>query len=134
MAAVWDEMRERGVTWAVCLAPLDEVELKSRDYARAIAEESTPVPIRQMPIADFGVPTDSAGFWTLVVDIAEALKRAESVLVHCAGGIGRTGLMASAVLLALGHTHEQAAEVLAGSGSKPETHKQVAFLRTLPPG
>ena len=130
---VWSEIAERDVAWVACVAPRAEIERTSPDYARALREMATPVPVKHSPIADFGVPQDPAGFWALAVEIADGLRGGQSVLLHCGAGIGRTGVMASAVLLALGYRHAELEALLSGSGSAPEMPSQRAFLRTLPP-
>jgi protein-tyrosine phosphatase len=51
---------------------------------------------RHIPIADFGVP-DSANSkrWPLIAEaLHAALDRGEGVLLHCRGGLGRSGMIA----------------------------------------
>ena len=57
--------------------------------------------VQAFPISDFGVPDDDDRFERSVLDAAQHLKASGHVLVHCGAGIGRTGMYAIAVLLAL---------------------------------
>jgi protein-tyrosine phosphatase len=57
-------------------------------------------------------------------DIADRLKAGGRVLIHCGAGIGRTGTLATCVLLALGDAYATAAWVVADAGSHPETAAQ----------
>ena len=59
-------------------------------------------------IPDRDAPTDRNAFWALAGDVAKRLQRGESVLIHCAGGVGRTAMLSICVLLALGETPSEA--------------------------
>jgi protein-tyrosine phosphatase len=112
----------------VCLAPLAEVQTKSPLYAQAI--ETTQPPWRQemFPIPDYGVPEDRDTFWRLAQRLATALQSGERVLIHCGAGIGRTGTLATCVLLALGMTTEHARAAVRAAGSSPETAAQQELI------
>jgi protein-tyrosine phosphatase len=54
---------------------------------------------RGFPIMDYGAPTDGEGAWPgLSADIAAVLDAGGAVLLHCAGGKGRSGMVAARVL------------------------------------
>lgn len=59
-------------------------------------------------IADAGVPTDREPIHAAVKRILEVAGRGENVVIHCRGGLGRAGLVAACVLVALGYDAEQA--------------------------
>ena len=58
----------------------------------------------QLPIRDVSVP--SAAFEELWTDVGEMLRKqllvGQSIVVHCRGGLGRTGLVAAQLLIELG--------------------------------
>ena len=54
------------------------------------------------PIIDYGVPSSLDDFSILTADIFRQLKEGTNVLLHCRGGVGRSGLMAAGVLLQTG--------------------------------
>jgi atypical dual specificity phosphatase len=53
---------------------------------------------KYFPIPDFDVPENKTAFAVLIGEIAEKIRRSESVCVHCHAGIGRTGMVLSCVV------------------------------------
>lgn len=66
--------------------------------------------IHHVPIVDTSVPTaeQAAEVDELAQSIRDALRAGESVVVHCRGGQGRTGTIASIVLTTFGHEPQEA--------------------------
>jgi protein-tyrosine phosphatase len=68
--------------------------------------------------------------------VAELLA-SRGVVVHCRGGVGRSGFIAAGVLVALGRTPDQATRIVdraiskADLGSWPESGWQRRFLEPL---
>ena len=117
-------LERHDVTRVVSLLALDEIQRKSPDYAQAITSHSLPCAWESFPIRDFGVPDDMAAFVALVERLAEAVRAGEAVLIHCGAGIGRTGVVALCVLLALGVLPDEAARAVRAAGAGPETPGQ----------
>ena len=69
-----------------------------------------------------------ATFWQFADDLAASLKKGDAILMHCGAGIGRTGTMATAVLMALGTAREAALRAVQAAGSHPETPSQRLLL------
>ena len=124
-----DEIRRRGISQVICLAPLAEVEAKSPEYARLLRNGGTPWRQVMFPIVDYGVPADRQRFLAFVVQVAQSLRAGDYMLAHCAAGIGRTGLFAAAVLVALGLPMEEAIDRTCAAGSYPERPEQVDLVR-----
>jgi protein-tyrosine phosphatase len=124
-----DEIRRRGISQVICLAPLAEVEAKSPEYARLLRNGGTPWRQVMFPIVDFGVPSDRQHFLAFVIQVAQSLRAGDYMLAHCAGGIGRTGLLASAVLVVLGVPVDEALQRAGGAGSHPERPEQVDLVQ-----
>ncbi len=126
--------RELAVTAVVSLSPWEEVVEKSPRYAQAVAEGPFPWPVEFFPIDNGGVPRHQGAFRQFVQALARRLQAGERVLLHCAGGLGRTGTVAICVLVELGLPLEEALARVRQAGSSPETPEQWALVRRWPRG
>jgi protein-tyrosine phosphatase len=122
--SVWHQVRNEAVCAIVCLAEKDELHHKSFEYARALESGTVPCSVLHFEIPDRGAPEDRDAFWALAGDVAKRLRSGESVLIHCAGGVGRTATLAISVLLALGEAPSEARSVVSRAGSTVETALQ----------
>ena len=88
------------------------------------------------PIPDRGVPGDRSTLDELLVNLEQNLRDGKCVLIHCRQGIGRAGLIASALLVRSGMTLDEAVKTVAeGRGAEvPETEEQRLWLRRLAEG
>ena len=125
----WRAIVEHGVTTVICLVPPDELQDKSPLYARALKEERVPWAHESFPVEDFEAPADRDAFWALARKTAAQLSAGETVLAHCAAGIGRTGTFAVCVLLALGLTAAAAGAAVRSAGAGPQTSAQEDVVR-----
>jgi protein-tyrosine phosphatase len=81
------------------------------------------------PIPDGGVPGDMAAFMALLRTIVSALRTGSCVVVHCRGGLGRAGTVASCVLVMLGEPAEDAIHrVRQARPNAIENERQEAFV------
>lgn len=108
----------------VCLAPRSELAELSPAYHAAVVSGDLPFRWRHVPMRNFGVPEDGSGFRREVLEIAQALRDGESVLLHCAAGLGRTGTAAACVLKALGVPGDEALQRVRDAGSNPQNAQQ----------
>jgi protein-tyrosine phosphatase len=60
------------------------------------------------PIPDVTAPSDLDATVALVEDIVGHMRRGETVVVHCRGGLGRSGTIAACVLVSLGRSPREA--------------------------
>jgi hypothetical protein len=126
--SVWHQVRNEAVRAIVCLAEMDEIHQKSFEYARALGTGTVPCSVLHFEIPDRGAPDDREGFWALAGDVAKRLQSGESVLIHCAGGVGRTATLAISVLLALGEPASEARSMVSRAGSTVETASQSKLI------
>lgn len=83
---------------------------------------------QQFPIQDFGTPTSMDGLLELVESILEDVAHGQTVVIHCKAGLGRTGLVTAACLVALGYAPEDAfAAVRQSRPGSIETPEQEAY-------
>jgi protein-tyrosine phosphatase len=125
---VWQQVRSDAVGAIVCLTEQFEIRLKSSQYAEALEAGTVPCAVLPFEIREGGVPDDRDAFWELVNDVANRLQSGEAVLIHCAGGAGRTAMLAVSVLLALGEPLVEAESMVSQAGSIVETMAQIEML------
>jgi protein-tyrosine phosphatase len=123
-----DRITEEGIDTVLCLTPLEEVERRSPAYAAAIKGEALPWRQWIFPIPDFDVPGDQEAFLSQIRTAADHLRQGGKLLVHCTAGIGRTGLAATCLLMALGVDRRTALEMVRAAGSRPEASEQLALI------
>lgn len=125
---VWQQVRSDGVGAIVCLTEEFELRMKSSAYADALQRGTVPCAVVPFEIREGGVPPDRESFWELANEIADRLRSGQAVLIHCAGGVGRTAMLAASVLMALGTPLADAEETVSRAGSIVETAAQIEML------
>jgi len=127
--------RRAGVDVVVSLLETEEaVQLELAGEGEAA--ESKGMQFISFPIPDRGIPSSTTASLGLVKDIAKALDQGKNVAVHCRQGIGRSGLVATGVLMASGMPVEAALNVVSTARglTVPETPAQLQWVRQLPVG
>jgi protein-tyrosine phosphatase len=125
---VWHQVRTDAIGAIVCLTEEFEIRQKSAKYAEALETGTVPCSVVPFEIREGGVPENKDAFWALANNLANRLQSGEAVLVHCAGGVGRTALLAVSVLLAMGKTISEAESLVSRAGSMVETMPQMEML------
>ncbi|MDQ1921108.1 protein-tyrosine phosphatase family protein [Massilia pseudoviolaceinigra] len=119
-----------GITGMVSLLERHEIHELGLVDAPALCA-SNGITFTHFPIADRGLPA-SPGVFALVQALGRRIEDGEHIVIHCRAGIGRTGLMAAAVLVRHGWTPEDAfRQVSASRGVQvPDTPEQYAWVVT----
>jgi protein-tyrosine phosphatase len=122
--------REAGIDVVVSLLEPDE-EAKLILDGEAAAAAGSGIEFRPFPIPDRGVPASQDSVADLANGILDALEMGKNVVVHCRQGIGRSALIAGAVLVATGEHPKRALKTIAESRGLdvPETVDQRQWVR-----
>lgn len=123
-----EAIRDAGVTHILCLVSHEEIAEKSPDYLKAIRSNGIPASITRFDIPDYGLPDDPDELRTILHQIRKRLDDSESVVIHCAGGHGRTGMVATLLLMEMGLSIDHAVDLVEAAGSAPDTEAQAEFL------
>ncbi len=118
-----------GVKRLVCL--LEAEELCALGIPELFTEaEALGISTEHLPIADDSLPKSIAAFSALVHKLVNAVRSGETVLIHCKGGRGRTGMMAAACLVQLDYSPQDAiATVQQVRSGALSSAKQRDFIR-----
>jgi protein-tyrosine phosphatase len=118
-----------GITM-VCSLLTSEEERELELTGEAEEVKARKIRFVSMPIADRQVPKSEAEVVETLKKIDAELVSGGNVLVHCRQGIGRTGLIASSLLVMKGWTAEDAVKMLTGiRGVRiPETEEQRVWI------
>jgi protein-tyrosine phosphatase len=106
---------------------IDELELQAEPSVCA----SHGIEFRSFPIPDRGVPRSYAGLDGLVASLLPKVTTGHTVAVHCRAGIGRSGLVAAAILVRAGVPPEEVFSLLSNARglAVPDTSQQADWLK-----
>lgn len=128
----WTDFARRAraaeLTRIVCLTPRAEIAQRSPAYLQAIEHDRLPCALELLAMANFGVSDDAQAFARQVHALAQRLRDGESLLLHCAWGIGRTGTLAACLLKALGLDRASALAQVQAAGSNPQSALQSGWV------
>jgi protein-tyrosine phosphatase len=84
-----------------------------------------------LPVPDLGAPTDGEAFIRAVHGLADRIRNGESIAMHCRQSVGRSGMLAVSIAIALGVPLESALDAVSRvrGVSVPETKEQIDWLR-----
>lgn len=119
---------QREISAVISVALPEEVQRESPDYASAITSEALPWEQIDFPISAHNSALDRDALLALVRSIADRLRAGDRLLVHCDTGIGRAGMLAASILLALGIDKEQAYQAVRATACEPETSEQKGLV------
>jgi protein-tyrosine phosphatase len=84
-----------------------------------------------LSIPDRGLPASHSEVAKLADELAESLAAGNNVLIHCRQGIGRSSIIAAAVLARLGQSPDDALSAIEASRGRsvPDTDEQRAWVQ-----
>lgn len=96
-----EELKQDGIQVVVSLLSRHQVQQAALQN-ESVACRQAQIAFYHYPITDYGVPDNMAAFKKKVATVLCHLKAGERVMLHCWAGIGRSGLLACALLFELG--------------------------------
>jgi len=123
------EIAEAGVSHILCLVSDEEIARKSPDYLAAIQRDEIPARLWRYEITDYGLPSNPDELDQTLDLIRDRLDDGESVVIHCAYGHGRAGMVSSRLLTRMGVPPEEAVDIINRAGSTPDTEEQLLFIQ-----
>ena len=133
---LYDEIAAlRNVGVDVLASLLETTEVTEFDlFDECHAAEASGIQFQSFPIPDRGTPASTLLAVALIASITESLERGENVAIHCRQGVGRSGLIAVAVLVVSGKAPDDAMRIVSAARGEdvPETTIQREWLRRLP--
>lgn len=121
--------RRSGVDAVVSLLTQDEAETLGLKNEKAECA-ARGVRFISFPIEDRGVPSSAAGADKLTSEISDLLRKGLNVAIHCRQGIGRSSMIAAAVLVLNGADLSEALDRISAARGVPvpETDDQRQWL------
>jgi protein-tyrosine phosphatase len=85
----------------------------------------------ELPVPDLGIPSDSSEFIRAATNLVEQLRLGKRIAIHCRQSVGRSGLLATAVMVAAAVALDDAIRIVSKARGVPvpETAIQLQWLR-----
>lgn len=122
------ELATHSVGYILCLVADVEIAKKSPSYLTAIQSNAIPVTILRFDIPDYGLPVDPNALNDTLDLVCNLLESGESVVIHCAAGHGRTGMISVLLLARAGVPIDDAFNTIRKAGSACDTNEQRTFV------
>jgi ADP-ribosyl-[dinitrogen reductase] hydrolase len=126
-------LKQQDITAVVSLLAQEELQQHGAGDIGSLLDQAQ-MDWLQFPISDYGIPSaEVTRRWTQTVpQLLQYLQEGQKVVIHCAAGYGRTGMMTAALLVAMGVDAQTAiALVRAARPGTIETPEQEAFICNL---
>lgn len=94
---------------------------------------STGIEFLHYPIPDRSIPTSMYSATRLILQLSDELSKGKNIVIHCRMGIGRSSIIAGALIQKEGKNTEQVIELISRIRTLkvPDTAEQIAWLKSL---
>lgn len=122
-------MKQAGIQTLVSMLEKEEAEMLGLANEGPLAKKIG-MEFLSFSIPDVHIPPDTATFRRFVVGLAQRLRKAEHIGVHCRGSIGRATLIAACTLIHLGWQPRAALKAIATARglAVPDTQEQEDWI------
>lgn len=123
-------LKRNKVDLLVSLLEKSEVQELELQHEASFCKENK-LQFLSFPIPDRGIPASDAGVERLIHDIKLAINQGNSVVIHCRMGIGRSSIIAGAVLLKFDENVDHILQKISAARrlKVPDTIEQVDWLK-----
>lgn len=117
----------------VLVSLIEEHELRTLQIeGLETAANQAGIALERFAIPDGGIPSSADAFVELIRRTVASVQEGKTVVIHCRGGLGRTGVLAATCLRAIGVEAELAIAIVRSARSGTiETTAQEDFVRRL---
>ena len=102
LASEIKDLKAQSVTGLACLLDEREVKMTGLENEQKLCEEEG-IAFWHFPIPDTQPPKSQLDAHFFILDLVKHYKEKKGLVLHCYGGIGRSGTIALAVLMHLGY-------------------------------
>jgi len=125
------EIASHGISTVVCLASSEEIQAASPDYFQAINGGGLSWQQVSVPMNDGDGMRHLRGVLEAIEDCVGTLRAGKNVLVHCIGGIGKTGTFGIGILIGIGLDVLEASVRVTDAEAGPESGAQEALIEQI---
>jgi len=125
-------LKVRAVDCLVSLLEASEIGELDLEHEEELCEKWD-IQFINFPIADFNTPKYEREFLALVDELANKVRAGERVVIHCRMGIGRSSMLAAAIMIKLGYKGKEVFEVISKYRKLkvPDTEEQKNWILSL---
>lgn len=111
-------LKAEGIHTVVSLLQPDELIVQGLEHEAELCQQSG-LEYLNFPIEDHQVPDDREAAMAFIHSLKDELSEGKNIAIHCRGGVGRTGTLAAALMLACDLKPEELFETLHKARGKP---------------